>query len=81
MSSLAQVQTSKKLGVPLVVTEQNPKGLGSTVAELDISHAVGVYSKTKFSMVIPEVRTQLEELCGGQLQCVVLFGIEVGFFQ
>ena len=77
MFSLKQVKTSKVLGVPLIVTEQNPMGLGSTVQELDVSHAVGVYSKTKFSMVIPEVVAHLGELCGGQLQCVVLFGIEV----
>ena len=70
------VKTSKILGVPLIVTEQNPKGLGSTVPELDTGHANGVYSKTKFSMVIPEVVTKLGELCGGELQCVVLFGIE-----
>lgn len=72
-----QAKTSKTLGVPLIVTEQNPQGLGKTVQELDVSHATGVYSKTKFSMVIPEVVAQLGELCAGQLQCVVLFGIEV----
>ncbi|XP_069686035.1 isochorismatase domain-containing protein 1-like [Periplaneta americana] len=70
------VQASKILNVPLVVTEQNPKGLGRTVAELDISHAHGVYPKTKFSMVIPEVAAELGTLCGGKLECVVLFGIE-----
>jgi len=59
------------------VTEQNPKGLGRTVPELDISHAHGVYPKTKFSMVVPEVAAELETLCGGKLECVVLFGIEV----
>jgi hypothetical protein len=72
-----QVQASKILNVPLVVTEQNPKGLGRTVVELDISHAHGVYPKTKFSMVVPEVAAELGMLCGGKLECVVLFGIEV----
>jgi len=70
------VQASKILNVPLVVTEQNPKGLGRTVPELDISHAHGVYPKTKFSMVVPEVAAELETLCDGKLECVVLFGIE-----
>ncbi|KAK3930407.1 Isochorismatase domain-containing protein 1 [Frankliniella fusca] len=70
------VQTSKILGIPLIVTEQNPAGLGSTVKELDVNHAVGVHNKTKFSMIIPKVETQINDLCGGQLQCVVLFGLE-----
>ncbi|XP_034243676.1 isochorismatase domain-containing protein 1-like [Thrips palmi] len=70
------VKTSKTLGVPLIVTEQNPQGLGKTVQELNVSHAAGIYSKTKFSMVVPEVVAQLSELCTGQLQCVVLFGME-----
>ena len=47
------------------------------MAELDISHAHGVYSKTKFSMVVREVAMELGTLCGGKLECVVLFGIEV----
>lgn len=59
------------------MTEQNPKGLGRTVTELDISHARGVYPKTKFSMIVPEVATELGTLCDGKLECVVLFGIEV----
>ncbi|CAG8534083.1 25197_t:CDS:2 [Racocetra persica] len=43
------ISASKTLEVPLVVTEQNPGALGSTVQELDISTA-DVVSKTKFSM-------------------------------
>ncbi|KAK7788883.1 hypothetical protein R5R35_013449 [Gryllus longicercus] len=70
------VQTSRILGVPLVVTEQNPNGLGRTVSELDVKHAVGVYPKTRFSMLTPEVSSLIDALCGGHLQCVVLFGVE-----
>ena len=56
---------------------QYPKGLGKTVTELDISHAAGVFEKTKFSMVLPEVEEKLKTLCGGDVKHVVLFGIEV----
>ncbi|XP_063229281.1 isochorismatase domain-containing protein 1-like [Bacillus rossius redtenbacheri] len=70
------VKTSKILNIPLVVTEQYPKGLGRTVQELDISHAVGVYPKTRFSMLEPQVVNHLGSLCSSQLECVVLFGIE-----
>ncbi|CAL4084012.1 unnamed protein product, partial [Meganyctiphanes norvegica] len=64
------------LGVPLLVTEQYPKGLGNTVAELDISHAVAVVPKTKFTMVVPEVEVKMAVLCDGGLQSIVLCGIE-----
>ena len=45
--------------------------------ELKIQHAVGVYDKTKFSMMVPPVESLLPQLCNGQLKHVVLFGIEV----
>lgn len=70
------VAGSKILNIPLIVTEQYPKGLGKTVSELDIGHAVGVFDKTKFSMVIPPVEELLKTVCGGHLRHVVLFGIE-----
>ena len=56
---------------------QYPKGLLHTVEELDISHAVGVYPKTKFSMVLPEVKQQLSTLKEGKLKHIILSGIEV----
>ena len=56
---------------------QYPKGLGNTVPELDISHAVEVFPKTKFSMVLPEVEEKLKTLCDGNVKHVILFGIEV----
>lgn len=69
------------LDIPLIVTEQYPRGLGRTIPELDISHAKGIFEKTKFSMIVPEVSKQLDSLCGGNVQCVVLFGIEVSTFR
>lgn len=58
---------------------QYPQGLKHTVSELDIGHAVGVYPKTKFSMLVDEVEKTIPSLCGGELQHIVLFGIEVLF--
>ena len=70
------VQFTKILDIPLIVTEQYPKGLLSTVSELDIGHAAGVFPKTKFSMMIDEVDQKLKTLCDGDVKHVVLFGIE-----
>lgn len=76
------------LEIPVIATEQYPKGincapvakviiifpgLGNTVKDIDISNAK-VFSKTKFSMVIPEVE---EILAVGNRKSVVIFGIEV----
>ncbi|KAL8566402.1 Isochorismatase domain-containing protein 1 [Nucella lapillus] len=69
-------EATRILDIPLVVTEQYPKGLGSTVAELDIKNAVCTVPKTKFSMVVPEVEGHLKTLCDGKVEHVVLFGIE-----
>ena len=49
-------------------------GLGNTVADIDVSGAK-VFSKTLFSMVIPEVEQELEK--EAERKSVVLFGIEV----
>ncbi len=56
---------------------QYPKGLGSTVSELQVEHAAGLFPKTKFSMVVPEVEKLMSRLCNGNVKHVVLFGIEV----
>ncbi|ORX68415.1 Isochorismatase hydrolase, partial [Linderina pennispora] len=61
------------LEVPLIVTEQYPKGLGHTAPEIDISHASLVDAKTKFSMVTEAVAQKLREL---DTRSVVLYGIE-----
>ncbi|KAJ3196402.1 Isochorismatase domain-containing protein 1, partial [Dinochytrium kinnereticum] len=67
------VTASKILNIPLIVTEQNPKALGRTVAELDVSGAVVNVPKTRFSMWVREV----EEVVGRLgVTDVVVFGIE-----
>ena len=65
--------------IPLVVTEQYPRGLGPTVSDINLSKARAVIPKTKFSMVVPEVERLLHTLCDGVLETIVLFGIEVRF--
>ncbi|KAG9288192.1 hypothetical protein G9A89_020498 [Geosiphon pyriformis] len=74
VSTAAKMLTAATiLEIPVVVTEQNPKALGSTVPELDISAAKSVISKTKFSMFLPEVEIVLKE---HSTRSVVLFGLE-----
>ncbi|XP_043916742.1 isochorismatase domain-containing protein 1 [Protopterus annectens] len=68
------LQGARILGIPVIFTEQYPKGLGSTVQELDLSGAKLVLPKTKFSMVLPEVEAALAEIPG--IHSVVLFGVE-----
>jgi len=75
-SSAKLIAAGRILGVPLIVTEQYPKGLGRTVAELDISHAVVVAEKTRFSMLVAEVEAVLPRPPSEQARAVVLMGLE-----
>lgn len=71
------MESLKILGVPLLVTEQYPQGLGGTVSQIDITHAAVVAPKTKFSMIIPQIENEVEKLFNGKLKCAILFGVEV----
>ncbi|XP_061197089.1 isochorismatase domain-containing protein 2-like [Saccostrea echinata] len=70
------VEATNILDIPLVVTEQYPKGLGETVSELKekLKKDQERYSKTKFTMLVPEVISQLD--ANTNIKHVVLFGIE-----
>lgn len=70
------VEATTILDIPLIVTEQYPKGLGETVPELKekLKEGQARFSKTKFTMLIPEVLGQLG--ANETIQHVVLFGIE-----
>ncbi|XP_058813371.1 isochorismatase domain-containing protein 1 [Topomyia yanbarensis] len=70
------LQAGKMLDVPLIVTEHYPEKLGRIVKDLDIAHAKGVFPKTLFSMMIPEVQAKIADLFGKDLETVVLFGLE-----
>jgi hypothetical protein len=71
------LDSAKAMNVPVVVTEQYPKGLGHTVPDLDVS-GFDVIPKTRFSMIVPEVEECFVKanipVAGAH---VVLFGIEV----
>jgi isochorismate hydrolase len=47
------------LNVPAVITEHYPKALGSTCKELVQHPTTKIYSKTFFSMMIPELKADL----------------------
>ncbi|EJU06477.1 isochorismatase domain-containing protein [Dacryopinax primogenitus] len=73
------LRAAKIFEIPVLLTEQNPKALGTTVATLplealhDSKLLHGPWPKKKFSMVIPELQACLKER---GVQDVVLFGIE-----
>ncbi|XP_075696118.1 isochorismatase domain-containing protein 2 isoform X2 [Rhinoderma darwinii] len=73
------LQTAKILEIPVIVTEQYPKGLGLTVPELG-ADGMKKYSKTCFSMLTPEVEEELQSihkrhsfiLCGIETQACIM---------
>ncbi|XP_078062835.1 isochorismatase domain-containing protein 2 isoform X2 [Mustelus asterias] len=64
---------SRVLDIPVIVTEQYPRGLGPTVPELG-AEDLRKFEKTCFSMLTPEVEKELRAL--PQIQSVILCGIE-----
>lgn len=63
------------LGLPVIATEQNPRGLGHTVPEITaaLPPATPVFHKTRFSSITPEVAAALGALNRGT---VLVCGIE-----
>ena len=55
------LKAASVMDIPVMATEQYPKGLGPTVPELGLAEAkVKAYSKTCFSMVLPELMEDLK---------------------
>ena len=74
-STVRLLQAATILGIPVIVTEQNPKALGHTVAELLplLPAGTAAIPKTQFSMLTPAV---IAAIAAAQPKAVVLFGIE-----
>ncbi|XP_068980432.1 isochorismatase domain-containing protein 2-like [Bombus flavifrons] len=76
-NSVKLINALKLLNVPIIVSEQNPKALGKTISQFDISGAKGPFEKTQFSMCIPEINKELSTICAGQKpDSVILIGLE-----
>lgn len=67
------IQGAKELDIPVLVTEQYPKGLGSTVESLKNLEGASFFEKTKFSALTQEVNGRIENLARKQ---VIVMGIE-----
>lgn len=68
------LQAATNLGIPVLVTEQYPKGLGKTVEEVSkYLNQSKVFEKTSFSACIPEV---VAELKGLGRKKVIIAGME-----
>jgi len=75
------IRTSKLLvdgcsaiGVPIICTEQNPKALGKTVAELNAAK-FPTFSKMDFSMATPQVMQHVATL-GAEKTNFIIVGME-----
>lgn len=57
------LQAAREMGIPVLVTEQYPKGLGSTVKEIqEFLGDAKVFSKNSFTAYIDDVKSELEAL-------------------
>lgn len=69
------LEAAKHFKIPVYVSEQYPKGLGHTTADIKLDDAALVFEKTRFSMYTPELQERLKKDIP-ELGSVVLFGIE-----
>lgn len=66
------ISTATKLEIPVIVTEQNPKGLGKTVPELNTGTDM-VFEKITFCGCTTEVLSTLNRLAGKK---IIVVGME-----
>ncbi|PSS36855.1 hypothetical protein PHLCEN_2v1283 [Hermanssonia centrifuga] len=81
MTTNKMLKIAKVIGVPIIVTEQNPLALGDTVPEIDLQNLgplhLGTLEKSLFSMVTPELEGLLRH---HNFKSVIIMGIEVMTF-
>ncbi|HLR20880.1 MAG TPA: hydrolase [Tissierellaceae bacterium] len=57
------LEGAKEMNIPIIATEQYPKGLGSTVDEIkEFLNEEDIFSKNSFTAYIDDVKEKLEEL-------------------
>ncbi|MEO9166782.1 MAG: hydrolase [Aestuariivirga sp.] len=70
------LQVAEKLDLPLIVTEQYPKGLGPTVPELESKNAT-IFEKLSFSGLRDEkIRAHFKTLEDSGFKQVIMCGVE-----
>lgn len=68
------LESSKLMDIPVLVTEQYPKGLGHTAGELlEVRERLEIFEKTSFTGCIEGVNTRLEEL---KRKKIIIVGME-----
>ncbi|TAH63993.1 MAG: hydrolase [Gottschalkiaceae bacterium] len=68
------IATAKKLDIPIIATEQYPKGLGKTVTEISENiNGDYIYEKISFSGYTEEVKTALNQI---ERKKVIITGME-----
>jgi len=70
------VRSAEVMEIPVFVTEQYPKALGNTVAELALPPKALVFEKTKFSMCTSDVDKAFRKMNLDGIGQVLLCGIE-----
>ena len=68
------IESSKALDIPVIITEQYPKGLGSTLAEIRaLKDDMKIFEKNSFTGYIDDVKDELKNL--GRKK-VIIVGME-----
>lgn len=62
-NNIILLEASKELDIPVIITEQYPKGLGSTIIEIGekVDNETKIFEKISFTGYTEEVKSALEE--------------------
>ncbi len=72
-NSIILNKSSELLGLPLIITEQYPKGLGHTIDHIYIPKGTPIFEKYKFSALTAEVEKAIVDL---KKSSIVIYGVE-----
>ena len=68
------LETSKAMDIPVIITEQYPKGLGHTLEEIkELRNDAKIFEKNSFTGYTEEVRKELEKLARNK---IIITGME-----
>lgn len=67
------ISTASEMKIPIIVTEQYPKGIGPTLKEINLTEESKIFEKISFSAFVGDIKSEIEKL---NRKKVIITGME-----